>query len=149
MSKYNDFGDFMVAVVDEAERKCWLHYKHGLMGIFHFGSSASSVIPIVSCILSVGWTAFLAVCALLVLGAFAFISALIPFAASGVGTLVIAALLAFGGIKALRLLYTYRIAPLAIKVVGIRYKPLFDAHINEYSYIDDLIDRASDELINR
>lgn len=148
MSKYNNYGQFMIAVLDEAEKKGLQHGISDLIKLFGLSDSSSAVISIIYKILEVGgWRAFAATCALLVLGPIAFAAALGAFVLGGIGAIVVAALAIYGGIKAIRLLYTYKATPLAILEVGKRYKSRFDDHKDEITYIDQLIDEASDDLI--
>ena len=39
--------------------------------------------------------------------------------------------------------------PIAIKAVGDKYKERFDTHVNEQGYIDNLIEEAAADLIDR
>lgn len=149
MKKYQDYGQFMIAVIEEADRKCGIYFMSSLLHVFKLPDSAKNIFSIINSIFEVGWLAFAAVCALLVLGPWAFGMALLTFVAGGVGAVVIAAVALYGGIQAIRLLYNNRIAPLAIYEVGSQYKPRFDSHVGEQSYIDRLIDEASDELIGK
>lgn len=105
------------------------------------------LIPIITTILGVGWSAFKATCALLILGPIAFITALAAFIVGGIGAIIVAALAIYGGVKAIKLLYANKATPLKIYDIGKKYKPRFDTHINEYSYIDNLIDEAANDLI--
>lgn len=59
-----------------------------------------------------------------------------------------AALAIYGGVKAIKLLYANKTTPLKIYEVGKKYKPRFDDHINDYSYIDNLINEAANDLIH-
>lgn len=148
MSQYNNYGQFMVAVLDEAEKKGLQHGIPNLTKLFGLSDSSSTVIPIIYKILEVGWGAFAATCALLVLGPIAFTAALAAFVLGGIGIVIVAALAIYGGAKAIRLLYTYKATPLAILEVGKRYKARFDAHTDEMPYIDNLIDEASNDFIS-
>lgn len=147
MSKYNDYGQFMIAVLDEAEKKGLRHGIPNLIKLFGLSDNGRNIILIIYKILESGWGAFAATCALLVLGPIAFVAALGAFVLGGIGAIIVAALAIYGGIKAIRLLYTYKSTPLAILEVGKRYKPRFDAHVGEITYIDNLIDDVSDDFI--
>ena len=147
MSKYNDYGEFMVAVLHEADLKCHNNRYGSLVGLFRLTGVNENMIYIMISIFEVGWPAFVATCALLVLGPIAFAAALAAFVIGGIGAIVIAALAVYGGVKAIKLLYNNKTTPLTIYEVGKKYKSRFDAHINECSYIDNLIDEASDEII--
>ena len=76
------------------------------------------------------------------------IAALTAFVIGGVGAVIVATLAIYGGVKAIKLIYANKTIPQKIYDVGKKYKPRFDAHINEYSYIDNLIDEASNDIIN-
>lgn len=147
MSKYNNYGQFMIAVIEEADNKCGVRFMSTLLQAFKLPDSAKNLLQIIYSIINIGWPAFVAVCGLLILGPIAFAAALIAFVAGGVGAVIIAALAIYGGIQAIKLLYKNKVAPLAIYEVGKKYKSRFDIHIDEVSYIDNLIDEASDDLI--
>ena len=146
MSKYYDYGDFMVAVLKDADCKC-LNIGSSLSEFFDL--PAPIVIAIVISILEVGWIAFVTVCGLLILGPIAFVAALAAFIAGGIGAIVVAALAMYGGIKALKLLYQNKTTPLKILEVGKKYKAPFDEHKGDTVFIESLIDRASDEMLGR
>lgn len=147
MSKYNDYGEFMVAVLSEADRKCHNNTYGSLINLFGLNGPNEKIIPIVIKIFEIGWPAFKATCALLILGPIAFIAALAAFIAGGIGAIIVAALAIYGGIQAIKLLYANKTTPLKIYEVAKRYKNRFDSHINEYSYIDNLIDKAANDII--
>lgn len=148
MSKYNDYGEFMVAVLNEADNKCYRNSFGSLAKFFGLSGSNEKLIPIMVSIFKIGWPAFKATCALLILGPIAFIAALTTFVIGGVGAVIVATLAIYGGVKAIKLIYANKTIPQKIYDVGKKYKPRFDAHINEYSYIDNLIDEASNDIIN-
>lgn len=147
MSKYDSYGEFMVAVLEEAEAKCHRNSYGSLIELFNLRGSNRQLIPIIITIFNIGWPAFKATCALLLLGPIAFVTALAVFIVGGVGALVVAALAIYGGAQAIKLLYANKTTPLKIYEVGKKYKSRFDDHINEYSYIDNLIDEASNDII--
>lgn len=147
MSKYNDYGEFMVAVLDEADYKCHRNAYGSLVKLFGLSGTNEKLIPIMITIFEIGWPAFKATCALLILGPIAFIGALAAFIVGGIGAIIVAALAIYGGVKAIKLLYANKTTPLKIYEVGKKYKPRFDDHINEYSYIDNLINEAANDLI--
>lgn len=146
MSKYNKFEDFMQAVINEADNKCQRRYSKSLTDAYDVNVS---IMRMISILISNGWGIFLAVVALLVLGPFAFGFALTTFIVTPIGIIVVGALAVVGGVTALRTLYRNRILPIAIKETGQRYKELFNNHINEYSYIDSLLEQASDYLLSK
>ena len=147
MSKYNNFGAFMIAVWDTANTKSLNKHMKPIVELLGVPHSVRDFYPILIKLFELGWPAFVAVCAILVLGPIAFIAALTAFIAGGIGALILAALAIYGGIQALKLLYKYKATPLRILEVGRKYKDQFENHIGEYSYIDHLIDIASDELV--
>lgn len=147
MSKYNNYGLFMIAVLEETGKKAMMRGRGNLYSLLGLYGASVKIIPIINTVLGLGWTAFKATCALLILGPIAFAVTLASFIAGGIGVAVITALAVYGGIRAIRLLYSNRITVLTIYEVGKRYKERFDNHINECSYIDNLIDEASDNLI--
>lgn len=148
MSKYNDYGHFMIAVLEEAEKKCVAKGLGGLASYFHLIGDSEQVIHIIIAILKVGWVVFISVCALLVLGPIAFIAALAASMLDGIGEVIAVALAIYGGVKAIKLLYYYKAIPLLILDIGKKYKPKFDSHKGEYSFIDNLIDIVSEELLS-
>ena len=148
MSKYDNFGTFMIAVLDTANTKSMQKYMKPIVELLGVPHSIRDFYPILIKLFELGWPAFVAVCAILVLGPIAFIAALTAFIAGGIGALVVAALAIYGGIQAIKLLYKYKDTPLKILEVGRKYKNQFDSHIGEYSYIDHLIDLASDDLLS-
>ena len=87
------------------------------------------------------------VCALLVLAPIAFAIALVAFVGVKIGLVIVGALAIFGGAKAIKVLYKYKFVPLSIKEIGEKYKSEFDAHKGDSTYIDNLIEKAADELI--
>lgn len=137
----------MIAVLDTANTKSLHRHMKPIVEQLGVPHSVRNFHPILIKLFELGWPAFAAVCAILVLGPIAFIATLTAFIAGGIGALVVAALAIYGGIKALKLLYKYKATPLRILEVGRKYKGQFDSHIGEYSYIDHLIDIASDDLL--
>lgn len=137
----------MIAVLDTANTKSLNKHMKPIVELLGVPHSVRDFYPILIKLFELGWPAFVAVCAILVLGPIAFIAALTAFIAGGIGALILAALAIYGGIQALKLLYKYKATPLRILEVGRKYKDQFENHIGEYSYIDHLIDIASDELV--
>lgn len=146
MSKYNNFESFVTSVIEESNNKCRTRFAYSLAEAFQ---APSSVFQMILKIVSSGWTFFLALVALLTLGPIAFAISLTAFTLSPMGVVVITALAVFGGIEAIRILYKNRILPMAIKDMGEEYKHRFQTHINDISYIDNLINEASEFLISR
>ena len=147
MSKYDNYGSFMLAVLDEADKKCNNTIYGSLVRLLGSKGVDENIMRIVVKILEIGWPAFVSVCVLLLLGPIAFVAALATFIVGGIGAVIVAALAIYGGVKAIKLLYVNKTTPLRIYEVGKEYKPRFDSHKGEYSYIDMLIDEASDDII--
>ena len=143
MSKYNNFENFMSAVINEADN---ISRNRRGYPLYEAYDAPERVIVIVSKIIDNGWTKFVAVVALLALGPFAFGAAFLAFIGNPIGIALGIALAAYGGVKAIKYLYENRKLPLAIKEVGDRYKSRFEAHRNETSYLDRLIDEAATDL---
>ena len=78
MSKYDNYGQFMIAVLNDADQKS-INLGSRLKNYLHV--SDDTVMQIVTTILGVGWAAFVAVCGLLLLGPVAFVVALATFVA--------------------------------------------------------------------
>lgn len=143
MSKYNRFEDFMQEVINESDRKCRSRYGKSLADAFRVGTNTATV---VKAIVNKGWWVLVALVALLALGGFGFATAVVAFCSTPAGIIVLA-VLAGAGIGGVRTLYKERVLPIAVKETGEQYKTEFNNHLNESSYIDNLIDRASNTLI--
>ena len=146
MSKYDKFEDFMQTVINEADAKCQAEYNKTLAEAYDVSQVITTMVKMV---ISGGWWVFIALAALLTLGPFGFGAALLAFVANPVGMIVCGALAAFGGIAAVRTLYKNKVLPLAVKATGEMYKADFEQHINHYSYIDNLIEKATTTLLDK
>jgi len=146
MSKYNKFEDFMQSVINDADSKCRSRYGKSLADAYDVNTS---IVKMILAIISNGWWVFVALVAILVLGPFAFGASLLTFVATPPGMIIVGALTIFGGIGAIKMLYKNRILPIAVKETGEMYKDEFNRHINDYSYIDTLLKRASDTLVSK
>ena len=140
--KYTEYNAFVTAVIKRAEQKCTN------VAIRKLFAMQSTLLSIIYAILEVGWIPFHMVCGLLVLAPIAFGIALIAFIGVGIGAIIIAALAIWGGAKAIKLLYKYKFIPLSIYEIGNKYKADFDSHKGDEHYIDNLIEVASDSLID-
>ena len=145
MSKYNRFEDFMQSVINEADRKCRSRYGKSLTEAF---SVAANTTTILEAIIDKGWWILVALVAILSLGTIGFTASVAAFCATPAGIAILAILGALG-VGGVAVLYKNRILPIVVKEVGEFYKSEFNNHQNECSYIDSLIDRASDRLLNR
>lgn len=148
MSKYNDYGQFMSAVLKDADEKCKQTNQEGLTGWFKLTGVAANIISIMLHILSVSWAAFVSVGALMALAPIPFIAALSVFVVSPIGLLVIAALISFGGVDAIKHMYERKEIVVAILDIGKKYKPEFDKLNGNVESIDALIDKAANEILN-
>ncbi len=146
MSKYDKFEEFMDAVINEADSLSRKQYGRSLTETYQVGET---ILSITKALMSNGWYVFIAVVALLLLGKLAFIMALGTFLLSPVGIVVLGALIAFGGKSALKLLYTARRFPIAVKEVGEAFKADFEQHVNDNFYIDAKISQAAQVLIDK
>ena len=77
-----------------------------------------------------------------------FTASVAAFCATPAGIAILAILSAFG-VGGVAVLYKNRVLPIVVKEVGEYYKSEFENHRNESYYIDNLIDKASDKLLNR
>lgn len=145
MSRYNKFEDFMQTVINEADRKCRNRRGESLTDAF---SVHVKTAEIVKNIIDSGWWVLVALVGILSLGVWGFGMALVAFCSTPAGIIVLA-VLGGAGIAGIRELYKNRVLPKAVKSTGDLYKAEFDRHINEVSYIDSMIDRASDNLLSR
>ena len=139
--KYTEYNAFVTAVIKRAEQKCTN------VAIRKLFAMQSTLLSIIYAILEVGWIPFLMVCGLLLLAPIAFGIALIAFVGVGVGLIIVGALAIWGGAKAIKLLYKYKFIPLSICEIGKKYKDNFEFHKGNETYIDNLIEEASDRLI--
>lgn len=146
MSKYNRFEDFMKSVVVDANKKCLNRYNVTLDELYKVRTPR--VMEIINLLIDKGWWVFVAVVVILSLGPIAFGVSLAAFFTTPAG-LIVAVLLAGGGIVGMRILYQNKQLPLAIKETGEYYKDYFNNHVNEISYIDNLQGQASDYLIKK
>lgn len=145
MSKYNEFEGFMQAVINEADRKCRSRHGKPLAEAFHVSLSTAQY---VNEIIEKGWWVLVALVSILVLGSFGFAAALIAFCASPAGVIVLG-VLGYYGYDGIKKMYKERVLPIAVKETGESYKSEFNNHKNESSYIDRMIDRASDTLLHK
>ena len=145
MSKYNDFEDFMHAVIDCADYKSKSRYGKS---IYEAYGVTEKVLAITLTIIDSGWGKFLAVATLLALGPFAFGAAFLAFIGNPIGITLGLVLAAYGGVKVIKYLYDNRKLPLAIKNTGESYKSSFENRKGNIPEIDQLIHEASEYLIN-
>ncbi len=136
-AKYTDFNKFLIAVIKRAEQKSSnVDLKQ-----------QCSLLTIIYKILDVSWGAFDSVCGLLILTPIAFALALVAFVGSGIGLMLGGPLAMWGVTTAIKRLYNFKFIPLAIQHLGGIYMMKFDEHKGNQNYIDNLIEKASDELI--
>lgn len=135
----------MQTVINEADRKCRKRRGESLTDAFCVHIKTAQI---VKDIIDKGWWVLVALVGILSLGVFGFGAALVAFCSTPAGIIVLA-VLGGTGIVGIRELYKNRILPKAVKSTGDLYKDEFDRHINEVSYIDSMVDRASDNLLSR
>ncbi len=145
MSKYNRFEDFMQSVINEADRKCRSRRGVSLADAYKVGYQTKDL---TLAIIEKGWWVLVALCVLLGMGSIAFGVSLAAFLLTPAGVIIGAILVAAGGLSA-RYLYKNRKLPLAVKSTGELYKDEFSRHMNETYYIDSMINRASDTLLDK
>lgn len=143
MSKYDRFEDFMQTVINEADRKCRSRHGQSLTEAFKVGTNTVTVIKAV---INKGWWVLLALVALLALSGWGFAAAVVAFCSTPAGIIVIA-ILAGLGIGGIRVLYKERVLPIAVKETGEQYKSEFNNHKGQSTYLDGLVDKASNTLI--
>ena len=142
MSKYNNYGEFLQAVVTTADHK-------SETPLYRIYGVESETVGMILSILQKGWIPFSAMTSLFGLTLIVFSAALAAFVITPIGAVVIAALLIWGGKDAIRILYNNKALPIAVKSIGYKYKSRFDSHVDELVYIDNLIEEAADDLVYR
>lgn len=145
MSKYNRFEDFMQSVINEADRKSRSRYGKSLTDAFCVAANTTAILE---AIIDKGWWLLVALVAILSLGALGYTASVAAFCATPAGIAILAILSALG-VGGVAVLYKNRVLPIVVKEVGEYYKSEFENHRNESYYIDNLIDKASDKLLNR
>jgi hypothetical protein len=93
------------------------------------------------------WTKFKVVATMLSLDPVAFATALVAFMTNPIGIGLKVVLAIYGGIKAIKYLYDNRSFAIAIKKIGESYKSSFDNNKENIILIDQLIDNASEHLV--
>ena len=136
----------MQTVINEADALCRSIYEKSLADAYNVDQKS---VDITLAIIKAGWYAFIALVALFGLGGFLFGAAIIAFIANPIGIAVSLALAAFGGVAAAKHLYKNKVLPQAVKATGEMYKSDFENHINDYAYIDSLIVKASQTLLEK
>lgn len=98
-------------------------------------------------IINSGWTKFIVVATMLSLDPIAFATAFVAFMANPIVIGLKVVLAIYGGIKAIKYLYDNRSFAIAIKKIGESYKSSFDNNKENIILIDQLIDNASEHLV--
>ena len=146
MSKYSNFEEFMQAVINEADNKCQLRYDHSLAEVYKVNiTTVATILKIIG----KGWWVLVALVAILILGPLGFSVAVVAFVTTPAGLIIVGLLAVGGGVAAIKTIYKNRVLPIAVKETGDIYKSDFENHINQYSYIDSLINQASETLISK
>ena len=146
MSKYNKFEDFMQEVINVADSKCHRQYHKSLAEAYDVDMSITNMIK---AIIGHGWWIFAAIVGLLVLGPIAFGTTLIAFVHTPPGIIAVGVLAIFGGVAAIRTMYKNKVLPIAVRDTGKKYKEEYYKHIGDNTYIDRLVDSASDYLLSK
>lgn len=141
MSKYHDFGEFMDAVIDTANRKVNLAKLFALENL-------TIIEQITLIIRKAGWNSFVAVVALLLLGPLFFGAAIGSFLVTPPG-LIFLAIFGVVAIPTLHALYKDRVLPIAIKDIGEEFKPKWRRVEGDKAKIDDLQMVAAYALIRK
>ena len=146
MSKYSNFEEFMQAVINDADNKCQMRYDHSLAEAYKVNiTTVTTILKIIGS----GWWVFAALFAILILGHIAFGVAVVTFVTTPAGLIIVGLLAVGGGVATIKTIYKNRVLPIAVKETGDIYKSDFENHINQYSYIDSLINQASETLISK
>ena len=140
-TKYYSFNIFMDEVVNTANSRVNLEEL--------FALDSGDIIKIISNILITGgWTGFVAVVFLLLLGSVAFIVALGTFGLTPPG-LVIFTIFGVATIPTLKTLYQNRELPIAVKEVGEEFKPKWERVEGNTDKVNALLSEAVDSLIKK
>ena len=144
MSKYCNFEKFMQSVIECADYKSQRRLGKRLYELYGVTEKSYDITKL---ILNSGWTKFKVVATMLSLDPVAFATALVAFMTNPIGIGLKVVLAIYGGIKAIRYLYDNRSLTIAIKKTGDSYKSSFDNNRENIIFIDQLIDDASENLV--
>ena len=136
--RYDSFEIFMVDVVNYAESIISLKKL--------FDLTSSSIVEYCIKLISSGWTIFLAVAALLLLGPIVFGITLVSFLLTPIG-LIAAAALGVAAAAIIKEMYKNKVLPLAIKKVGEKYKAPWENAKHDHSSVDQLVHEAAYDLL--
>ena len=140
MNKYDSFEIFMVEVVNKANTISNLNDL--------FDVKYEALVSHIEKIIKVcGWWAFVALCALLALGPFAFGATLGGFLLTPVG-IIVGGVLGIAAATIIRQLYRNRGLPLAIKRVGSKYENKWKEAHGSNTVIDSLFKDAVSDLLH-
>jgi hypothetical protein len=140
-TRYYSFNIFMDDVIKHANDRVDLEEL--------FAVDSNGVVKIVSLIISKGgWEAFVAVVLLLLMGPIGFSAAILGFASTPVGWILIS-ILGATMLISIRKLYQYRELPIAVKEVGEEFKPKWKEVEGNQHQVDLLVEQASSSLINK
>lgn len=146
MEQYDNFEKFVTNVIEEADKKSYIRYNKKLTEIYKV---PNNVYDMTMSVILKGWPFFLECTTLFELKSAAFATSLIGVTTIPVGVRLIKDLNDFGGIAAIKILYQNKTLFMSIKDMGEKYKNEFKSHINEYKYIDNITDEASDYLLEK
>ena len=136
----------MQEVINEADNKCHSRYDRSLTEAY---AVDANIIQMIFALISYGWKVFVALVALFFLGPIAFGGALLTFISTPPGIIIVGLLAVTGGVAAIRVMYRNKVLPIAVRDTGIKYKENFEKHIGNETYIDRMIDSASDDLLSK
>ena len=136
--RYDSFEIFMVDVVNYAESIISLKKL--------FDLTSASIVEYCIKLISSGWTVFLAVAALLLLGPIVFGITLVSFLLTPIG-LIVAAALGVAAAAIIKEMYKNKVLPLAIKKVGEKYKTPWENVKHNHSSVDQLVHDAAYDLL--
>lgn len=140
-----EFGGFMAEVMNLADK---LSFENSGRSLSDKYEASSTVIKMVGAVSSTDWGVFSALASLLSNASyFAFASALAVFAISPIGLAVAGALVYWGGIESIKLLYNNREIVADVKKIGDKFQPLYEecATDDERDYLAHM---AANELYN-
>lgn len=146
MNIYYSFNDFMNRVIEKADRIAHQRDNCGIEELFK--ASSVTLHAIFMLINRGGWSVFLAVVALLLLGAFGFFAAVTTFLFTPPG-LIVAALFGAAAAPTIKKMYQDKALPLAVREVGEHYKVRWENADGNPNIIDNLLNEAANDLYHR
>jgi hypothetical protein len=144
MCKENTFGIFISDVINLADKNSIGINGESLSDIY---ASPSTVVKMIGAVTKTGWHSFMELTKLLASTSyFTFIAALTAFISSPIGSLVINALIYWGGKDSIKVLYNNREMLNDIKLIGEKFEKLYNNCTSESEY-ETIVNEAADELL--